>query len=113
MKRLVLLLFLLALPVPSPAHAAEFEIIEAHQQFSENAVSINPGDTVVFRNADNVTHNILIENAAGAVNDTGLQKPGGVIRETLSAPGDYKAHCGLHPKMVLKISVLAARRVLR
>ena len=80
-------------------------IIQANQHFSEDAIKVKTGDTIYFNNADTVTHNIQISNAAGDTDDKGLQKPGEILQETFSEAGEYKAHCGIHPGMKMKITV--------
>jgi plastocyanin len=105
MKMQLMTLILLMVGAASSAHAAEFNINEANQQFSENSLIIKAGDTLNFINTDKGTHNILVVNAHGDADDLGLQKPGEKVVVTLSGAGEYKAHCAIHPAMNLKITV--------
>jgi plastocyanin len=87
------------------AQAADINISQANQQFSEDAVKMSKGDTLLFHNADTVTHNIQVINSDGDTDDKGLQKPKETITEMLSTPGEYKVRCGIHPGMKLAVSV--------
>lgn len=87
------------------AVAAETTVTQSHTTFDVDSASIAAGDTLVFKNADDVTHNIQIVNADGDVDDKGLQKPGQEIKAPFSAKGDYKVRCAIHPKMKMTVTV--------
>jgi plastocyanin len=87
------------------AYAAEAIVTQSHTTFDNDEITVNAGDTVVFKNKDDVTHNIQITDSSGTNEDKGLQKPGEDIRETLAKPGEYIIHCAIHPKMKMKITV--------
>ena len=91
--------------IPTLASAADVPVTQSHTTFDLDEMTIKAGDTVVFKNKDDVTHNIQVSNSDGAIDDKGLQKPGVDIRETLSAPGSYKVRCAIHPRMKLSIKV--------
>jgi plastocyanin len=105
MQRILFLIILAILCLPAVAKAADVNITQANQQFSEDAIKIKAGDTVLFKNDDTVTHNIQVVNSDGDANDKGLQKPGEIIKETFAKAGSYKVRCGIHPSMKLKVSV--------
>ncbi len=105
MKKALLLAVVSLLSSTVLAEAAEVNVSQANQQFSEDAIKIKVGDTVLFKNADTVTHNIQVVNADGDTNDKGLGKPGETIKETFATAGEYKVRCGIHPAMKLKVSV--------
>jgi plastocyanin len=87
------------------AHAAEFNIDQANKTFSQNKLSVKLGDTINFKNSDDVTHNITVIDKDDNDHDKGLQKPGETIHHTFDAPGDYVVHCQIHPKMKMTVSV--------
>jgi len=86
------------------AQAADTSIEQAGQQFSQSSVTLKAGDTLVFTNKDDVTHNVKIINGDDT-DDKGLQKPGEVIKATFAKPGDYQVRCGIHPKMKIDVKV--------
>jgi plastocyanin len=86
-------------------NAAEIAIDQLNKAFSQPSLTIKKGDKVVFKNGDDVTHNITILDSDDNANDKGLQKPGETINETFAAPGSYLAKCQIHPKMKMTIKV--------
>ena len=86
------------------AQAAETSIDQAGQQFSQSSLSLKAGDTIVFTNKDDVTHNVKIINGDDT-DDKGLQKPGEVIKTTFAKAGDYRVRCAIHPKMKIDVKV--------
>lgn len=89
----------------SLAHAAEVAIDQVNQKFSVSSLSIKAGDTVHYKNGDDVTHNINVTGPEGDTEDKGLQKPGEIITETFSKAGEYDVRCSIHPKMHMKVTV--------
>jgi len=85
------------------AFAADNPIDQANQQFSNKALSAKTGDTVTFKNSDDVTHNITVDGPDGDNDDLGLQKPGESLTTKISKAGEYNVHCHIHPKMKMKI----------
>jgi len=95
----------LAVTVSSAAFAADTEITQADQTFSQEAVTLKAGDSINFTNKDSVTHNIKVLNASGDAEDKGLQKPGEVIHEKFDKAGEFKIRCAIHPKMKMTVTV--------
>ena len=91
--------------IPICAFATETTITQSHTSFDVDEATVKAGDTVIFSNKDDVTHNIQVSNSDGDTDDKGLQKPGEVIKQTFTKPGEYKVHCAIHPKMKMKITV--------
>lgn len=102
-KRSALALLAIAL-LAGTAIAAETVVTQSHTTFDVDSLSVNAGDTIVFKNADDVTHNIQVVNGDGDVDDKGLQKPGQEIKATLAQKGDYKVRCAIHPKMKMTVT---------
>ena len=100
-----LLAFAFAVGLPLCAYAAETIVTQSHTSFDSEALTVSAGDTVVFKNADDVTHNIQVMNGEGDIEDKGLQKPGEDIRQVFAKPGDYKIRCAIHPRMKMKVTV--------
>lgn len=89
----------------SLAHAAEIAVDQINQKFSVSSLSIKAGDTVHYKNGDDVTHNINVTGPDGNTEDKGLQKTGEVINQTFTLPGEYDVRCSIHPKMHMKVTV--------
>jgi len=87
-----------------PVLAADNPIDQANQQFSNKALTVKAGDTVTFKNSDDVTHNITVDSPDGDADDLGLQKPGESLTTKIGKPGEYSVHCHIHPKMKMKIT---------
>ena len=84
----------------APAKAATIRI--ANFDFGPGVVTVAPGATVTWINADEDAHTIVSDSKVfhSKPMDTGDQ-----FSFTFQAPGDYAYHCGLHPHMVGKIVV--------
>ena len=86
------------------AQAADVSVDQAGQQFSQSSLTLKPGDTIVFTNKDDVTHNVKIISGDDT-DDKGLQKPGETLKAVFAKPGDYQVRCGIHPKMRIDVKV--------
>jgi plastocyanin len=88
----------------SVAQASDFRISQKNQEFSQKEISIKVGDTIVFANEDNVTHNVFSasENFEfdSLMQDVGKNSP---VRFT--KVGVFDIRCAIHPKMKLKVTV--------
>ncbi len=99
------IVLLAALATALPALAADIGVVQKDQTFSKPEMTVAVGDTVLFGNADDVTHNISVKTPEGAEIDKGLQKHGEVIKQTFDSAGVYQIRCKIHPKMKMKITV--------
>jgi plastocyanin len=71
--------------------------------FTPNPSSIVAGQTVAFRNADTITHDIVADT--GGFN-TGALAPGATSAPTtMGTAGPYPYHCSIHPTMVGTLNV--------
>jgi cytochrome c peroxidase len=87
-----------------PASAAEINVGQKGQKFTEETVAIKAGDTIKFNNDDNISHNILSKGPSGNKN-AGLQKAGDSTSVTYDKAGEHEVVCGIHPKMKLHVKV--------
>ena len=95
---------LCCLGASSPAVAGERTIGQQHQKFSEEAVNLKSGDSIKFVNDDNVAHNVMSAGPGGSKN-AGLQKAGDSTTIVFDKAGEYRIHCGIHPKMKMSVKV--------
>jgi plastocyanin len=79
---------------------------QAGLKFSVKDLEVSKGQTVVFLNDDNTSHNITITGDGNGVSvNGGLQAPGGKSEMPFAKPGTYAVTCGIHPKMKMTIVV--------
>jgi plastocyanin len=108
MKKLLLTTALML--ATTPAFAAEFTIKEvtdydAKKQhfFSPNTLTIQPGDTVTFENAQDEPHEVMFISVPKGVAEMIMspmhEKKGDKFTYTFTVPGTYKYHCHPHEKL--------------
>ena len=85
------------------AAAADIKVEQKNKKFSDKKVSASAGDTLVFVNADDFTHNLFSKK--GVKFDSGVMKPGDVYKLKLDAAGKFRVRCAIHPKMKLRVTV--------
>lgn len=99
------LLLIAALSLGMPVLAAETTITQTHKTFDPDVITVQAGDVLHFENDDDVKHNIQVTDANDVTQDLGLQKPGETVTQAFQAPGEYRVHCSIHPKMRLRVLV--------
>jgi len=76
--------------------------VNGAQSFSPNPATLSPGQIVVWRNIDTVTHHVVLNDRSV---DTGDLGPGVSSRPTaIGGAGDGQYHCSIHPSMVGSIN---------
>ena len=105
MRRFLFLTVPAIIGLGATAHAANLTIEQSGQQFSERSTSLKPGDSIVFSNHDDVTHNISVTDDDDDAKDLGLQKPGQSLTYKFDKTGRYKIRCSIHPAMKMSVSV--------
>ena len=86
------------------AIAAEIEIVQKDRTFSKTEIAIRPGDKVVFKNSDEVTHNVF-SVTSGMEFDLRRQAPGASSTVPFDKEGVSEVRCSIHPKMKLMVTV--------
>jgi plastocyanin len=104
MKSLKVGLALAFIAGASVALAAERTISQKGKVFSESAVEIKKGDTLVFLNDDNVVHNVL-STTPGNVFNLGSIGPGHSTQVTFDKAGSLQILCAIHPSMKMSVKV--------
>ncbi len=100
MKLLTFVVFTLSL-----AAAAERTIEQKNREFSQTEITIHPGDGVVFKNSDDVAHNVF-SLSKGLEFDIRRQAPGGSSTVPFNNTGEAEVRCSIHPKMKLVVKVV-------
>jgi plastocyanin len=101
MSRLVLLMVVLLI---NPVVAAEYEVDQKNMSFSVTTLNVKVGDTVSFKNSDNMAHNIYSLSDAKTF-DLGSTPPGAAKKVVFDQPGAVEVECAIHPSMKMKIIV--------
>lgn len=76
-----------------------------HYRFAPEAIRVPSGATVTWRNTDDFTHTVRLEEGDGAVHTVA---PGDSVRLTFDAPGRYPYVCTLHPHDMRGVVVVEA-----
>lgn len=89
---------------PAPTGTVTVTIVSSvgNAAFQPNPVRANTGDTVMFRNADNAMHHLVMDDGSA---DLGDVAPGATSRGfTLRSASAANFHCTLHSSMVGSIN---------
>jgi len=95
--------FLLGAAVAS-ALAAEHTIRQKGKVFSAAELAVKKGDTIVFLNDDNITHNVLSITAGNDFN-LGAIGPGNSTPVTFTKAAVVDIICAIHPGMKMQVKV--------
>jgi plastocyanin len=90
--------------IAMPAFAADHEISQADKTFSKSEITIKIGDKLIFKNDDEVTHNVY-SVTPGMAFDLQRQAPGASSSISFSKEGTSEVRCSIHPKMKLIVHV--------
>ena len=85
------------------AYAAEHIITQKGKVFSQAAVTIRSGDSLVFKNEDKIIHNLFSRSDTSTFNL--MQRPGEATPVAFEAAGKVEVRCVFHPKMKLVVTV--------
>lgn len=87
-----------------PSFAEEYLITQNNLQFKPAIKVVKPGDSVKFRNDDNVVHNIISLTDEFRF-DLGEFKPGMSKSVSFKQKGVVDVQCTVHPEMKMTIFV--------
>lgn len=88
----------------TPLFAADHEIVQLNRTFSETEITVKLGDNIVFKNDDEVTHNVF-SSTPNHEFDLRRQAPGASSTVLFDKEGDVEVQCSIHPKMKLLVHV--------
>jgi plastocyanin len=72
--------------------------------FTPGAVTVKVGDSLQFKNDDDVTHNAFSTSKGNEFNSK-AQQPGQTASVTFKAAGQVDIRCAFHPKMTMTVTV--------
>lgn len=87
------------------ARAADFELQQRAIHFSQSDLTIRAGDSVFFRNVDDVIHNLMVSAPDSDPEDKGLQSPGKTVMIKFMQAGTFEVRCAIHPRMKMTVTV--------
>ena len=93
-----------ALPVLAGDSSAEHPVDQKDKEFSQNEITIKPGEKVVFKNSDTVTHNVFSNSKVNPFTIK-IQQPGSSSTVQFDQEGVTEVRCAIHPKMKLLVNV--------
>ncbi len=79
-------------------------VTQKANQFSVARVSVRVGETVTFRNEDEVAHNVYSQSKDFSFNLMS-QLPGASAPVTFDKPGEIEVRCAFHPTMKMQVTV--------
>jgi plastocyanin len=86
----------------APARADEIVVTIENFTFSPQTVTIRPGDTVIWKNGDDIPHSVVEQGRA-------FRSPpldtGDAFSMTFTELGEVDYYCGFHPMMLGKVIV--------
>jgi plastocyanin len=82
----------------------EHRIDQKDRSFSESEITIRVGESIIFHNADDVTHNVF-SMTPGMEFEIRRQAPGASSTIPFPKEGTAEVRCSIHPKMKLIVHV--------
>jgi plastocyanin len=71
--------------------------------FSPQSITVSAGDTVTWRNDDNVNHTVTSDS--GGEPDSPVLSQGQIYQHVFAQPGTHSYHCTIHPTMTGNVAV--------
>ena len=102
--RIVLSALIFSLGTASLSFAAQHVVVQKGKVFDVPEIAIKAGDSILFKNEDDVTHNVFSHTADMRFN-VKKQEPGSEEAVTFDKTGSAKVRCVFHPTMKLTIKV--------
>ena len=79
-------------------------VTQNNRQFTPTELTVKVGQTVIFRNEDNIPHHV-VSHTPQFMFDLDLQQPGTENSVTFTKPGKIIVGCDLHPRMEVAVTV--------
>ncbi len=110
MSRTLAYLALLSTAVPvlmlqgDVSAAGTHVVTQQDRQFGPTELTVKVGDTVIFRNNDNMAHHVVSHTPLFPF-DLDLQQPGAENAMTFTKAGKVIVGCDIHPRMEVAVTV--------
>ena len=93
-----------ALAATAWLHAAGHPVTQKGKAFQPGTLTVKAGETVSFKNDDDVTHNAFSTSKGNEFNSK-VQTPGSSTDVVFKTKGTAQVKCAFHPGMSLTITV--------
>jgi len=104
MVRAVSLIFFACFVAAAAAPMGQQTVTQKNKAFSAEQITIKKGDSIVFKNDDDVTHNVF-SNSKGNEFNLKAQAPGAEVPIAFKSEGVVEIRCAFHPKMKMTVTV--------
>jgi plastocyanin len=79
-------------------------VTQKNRAFTPGTITVKVGDSIEFKNDDDVTHNAFSTSKGNEFNSK-AQPPGSTASVTFKTAGQVDIHCAFHPKMLMTVTV--------
>jgi plastocyanin len=86
------------------AVAADYPVDQKDRKFSQIELTLKPGDSISFKNQDEVAHNVF-SATPGLEFEIHRQSPGEKSTIQFAKEGTVEVRCSIHPRMKLLVTV--------
>ena len=87
------------------AYAAEQHVVvQKNRMFAVAEIKIRPSDSILFKNEDDVVHNVFSSSPAAQFN-LKMQQPGETASQSFKQEVNVEVRCVVHPAMKLIVNV--------
>ena len=90
--------------ISSAARSEDRTIVQKNRAFSAASSTVKIGDSLTFRNEDQVSHN-LFSSTPGQSFDLKIQRPGQSVTHIFTATCLVDIRCAIHPQMKMQVTV--------
>ena len=84
--------------------AAPTVVSQKGKQFSADSIVVKPGEAIVFKNDDDLTHNVFSTTPGFSFN-LKAQAPGVQTETSFAQEGTVVVRCAFHPRMKMTVTV--------
>jgi plastocyanin len=84
--------------------AGPHTVSQKEKKFSVATLAVKPGEKVLFKNEDDIIHNVF-STSKGLEFNLSAQKPGMATEQAFAVEGVAEVRCAFHPTMKLTITV--------
>lgn len=118
MRRFILAMALATMATPALAREYTVSMVSDPEaktpyRFSPSELTIEPGDTVTFVNAQDDMHNVMVDRAPKGVSkmimSPMLEKEADTWSYTFTAPGTYGFHCHPHEALGMTGTIIVGK----
>lgn len=96
---------LLSMAQAGAAHAETVEIVIEHLEMRQDEIRLAIGDTALFSNRSDISHNLYLTFEDGTVETLNTQPPGTRKSSVMNKAGQVIVRCWIHPIIHMELAV--------